>query len=90
MVKLVTARQPQVYLVYQVGIANVLIDRDGVLVRVEQSNYRDCENFARGAKAVGANVIVKHCDRTGDTALSKEEWQDGKGDLWAECKATTI
>ena len=76
----------QVYLVYQCGIANVFIDRAGRLMRVLQCDFRSCEYFARGAEAVGAVVLVRHCDKAGDIAPCQEDWQEGRGTMFAESK----
>jgi hypothetical protein len=69
-------------LVYQCGLANVF---DGER-RVLQHAYSVCETFCDGARAMGAAIEVKHCDKCGDVALFRAEWQDGPGDLWADKK----
>jgi hypothetical protein len=76
-------------LVYQVGIANVFADdefRPGIPRRLLQSDYRTCEAFARGLIAAGIAVEVRHWDHTGDAAQWANQWNAGKGELWASGK----
>jgi hypothetical protein len=73
----------KIYLVYQVGLANVF--KDG-RERLYQGSYEDCLTFASGCAAMGASVRTFHCERAGDIAINLPpfEWQPGKGDLWAD------
>lgn len=72
-------------LVYQVGIANLFdctqYARPSCIL---QSDYRTCENVARGLCIAGASVIVSHCDMAGDCSLF--DWQPGPGSLWSDKK----
>lgn len=60
-------------LVYQAGIANVfelqamtLTEPARVAQLLFQSDFRACENFARGLKAAGVQVTTAACNQAGD------------------------
>lgn len=55
-------------LVYQAGIANLFELRDGIRVRVAQSDFRACEYLAMGAGLAGAEVSTWACNEAGDIA----------------------
>ncbi len=78
----------EVQLVYQVGIANLFAERDGVLARVYQGDFRTAENMARGAKLMGASVRIWHCDQAGD--IANRTWGSGRGEIFEESKAKRI
>ena len=67
-------------LVYQAGIANVFevaafaTDHgpQRKAKRVLQSDFRACENFARGAKYAGAEVTTMGCNQAGD--ITTAQW----------------
>jgi hypothetical protein len=59
------------YLVYQVGIANVIErtnwhDGNEAFSRILQSDFRTCEVFCRALRYMGAYVIPAWCNRAGD------------------------
>ena len=65
------------FLVYQAGIANVfsvksfnLGDYGRDAVRLIQSDFRECEAFARGLGSAGAKVRSAACNQTGDITHS--------------------
>lgn len=65
----------RIVLVYQAGIANVFEVEGrnmGKRKRLLQSYFRDCESFARGCAAMGANVETMACNRAGD--IVDEHW----------------
>jgi hypothetical protein len=71
------------FLVYQGGIANVF---DGQ-ARIFQGDFRGAEMLCRGAILSGAvKVRVRHCERAGDIALWRNEWERGAGSLFIESK----
>ena len=81
----------KVFLVYQVGIANVfkvaclnLATFGRNARRVYQGDYRGAALFAQGMGAAGACVRTAHCEQAGDIAGA--HWTDGKGDLWRDSR----
>ena len=75
----------KVVLVYQAGIANLFevagfnmaaYGRDAR--RIVQSDFRTCENIARGMQMAGVTVMIASCNRAGD--IIDEKWVDGLED----------
>ena len=73
-------------LVYQVGIANVMLDGQ----RVYQGDYRGAEMIVMGMLMAGLPVGVYHCDKPGDVKLFEASWTVGCGDLWSDKKHPPI
>ena len=72
-------RVQRAMLVYQAGIANVfsvssfnVADYGRDARRLLQSDFRTCENFARGLAAAGVIVRTAACNRAGD--IADEKW----------------
>jgi hypothetical protein len=75
-----------VYLVYQGGIANLFrvdqhtLQPDGRNAkRILQSDFRTCQDYARGMRYAGAIVKTAGCNRAGD--IVNLEWTDDLGSL---------
>jgi hypothetical protein len=69
------------FLVYQAGIANVFAVECFNLspfgrnsIRLLQADFRSCESFACGMKAVGCVVKTAACNMAGD--VSNERWSE--------------
>jgi hypothetical protein len=71
----------RIALVYQAGIANVFEIEGanlGKRTRLLQGDFRNCEWFARGCQAMGAQVESLYCNKAGDVA--GEHWFDNLDD----------
>jgi hypothetical protein len=65
--------QRTIYLLYQAGLANVFAVTPGHRpTRLLQSDFRACENFARGMSAAGERVRTRACNRAGD--ITRQNW----------------
>lgn len=74
-------------LLYQVGIANIFVTKNGKLIRLLQSDFHTCEQFCRGASYAGAHVTVRHYEWAGDALQHSSAWGDGPGALFNESKS---
>ena len=77
--------QKRAVLVYQAGIANVFevdcfngYNSGRNAKRLIQSDFRSCENFARGLAHAGYSVASEYCNQAGD--ISESHWEEDLND----------
>jgi hypothetical protein len=66
-------------LVYQAGTANVFLVNNSSspkveLVRMIQGGFYACEQYARGVRACGFQVMAAWCNKAGDVAANYHDW----------------
>lgn len=84
-----TTRITHATLVYQGGIANVFATKRFACKpqreRLIQSDFKACENFARGMEMSGVRVESMYCNQAGDI-LESDCWDSRLGDApFSDC-----